>query len=347
MISYGRTITLAGDTLAKVKVEQLRHSLCNPKPEIEARIRQLRIVSGIDSKRYSILKKQLPYVVCAHFNPPFRNTANFAYTEYFIVDIDHITSKGFNMDDLRQRLTTDSRVMLLFSSPGEDGLKILFRLKERCYDAGLYSLFYKAFVKAFSAKYHLEQVIDERTSDVCRACFVSVDKNAFWREQAELVDMNDFIESDNPQALFDMKHAQQSEMKENARRQAEKNVEETSVTEQTYHEPDKEVMAHIRSVLGQKPKREKPAPYVPEKLEQVMQGLADFIDMTGAQLYDVLSIQYGKKLRIKAGMQLAEINLFYGKKGFSVVQTPKCGTSPELNTLMAEAVQQYLDMLPL
>lgn len=347
MISIGTSIISPADALSKVKVEYLYHSLCNPKPEIEAHIRQLRIVNGIDSKRYAALKKQLPYVVCAHFNPPYRNTANFAYTEYFIVDIDHVTMKGFDIDELRKTLTDDPRVMLLFTSPGEDGIKILFRLRERCYDAGLYSLFYKAFVKSFSAMYHLEQIIDDRTCDVCRACFVSIDREAFWREQPEPVDMNSFIDINNPQLLFDLKHKQQVESKEMAKHQAEEMSAEASADTTASHEPDADVLTHIRTVLGQKTKREKPAPYVPELLEQVMAGLAEFIEMTGAQLYEVQSIQYGKKLRMKAGLQHAEINLFYGKRGFSIVQTPKCGTSPDLNELMAQAVQQYLDTLPL
>lgn len=77
----------------KVTVEYLYYSLRNPKPDVEARIRQLRIIRDLDKKQYSLLKRQLPYVVCGMFNPPYRKTENFAYTEYFIVDIDHFQRK--------------------------------------------------------------------------------------------------------------------------------------------------------------------------------------------------------------------------------------------------------------
>lgn len=189
MISVGGNIVSGSDELKKVKVEYLYHSLSNPKPDIVSKINQLRIVRDLDVKQYGVLKKALPYVVCAMFNPAFRRTANFAYTEYFILDIDHIYEKGLDIDEVRSKVQSDDRVLMCFLSPGEDGLKVMFRLKERCYDAGLYSLFYKAFLKDFSIRYGLEQVVDERTSDVCRACFVSVDENVYYNADAKCVDI--------------------------------------------------------------------------------------------------------------------------------------------------------------
>ena len=131
MLSVGTNITSQADALKKVQVEYLYRSLRNPKPEINAKINQLRIIRNIDSKKYSLLKRQLPYVVCGMFNPPYRRTENFAYTEYFMVDIDHLYEKGLDPMAVRSRLQTDNRVMMCFLSPGEDGLKVLFRLKER------------------------------------------------------------------------------------------------------------------------------------------------------------------------------------------------------------------------
>ena len=90
------------------------------------------------------------------------------------------------------------RVVLSFLSPSEDGLKVFFKLKERCYDSGLYSLFYKAFLLEFSKQYVLHQVIDTRTSDVTRACFVSVDPDAYYNPDAVQVDIRAFIDMDNP-----------------------------------------------------------------------------------------------------------------------------------------------------
>lgn len=126
MMQAGNSITTPGDPLQKISVEQLYHSLKNPKPEIINKIRQLRIVRNIDLKQYTQLKKQLPYFVCGIFNPNIRRIENFAFCEYFVIDIDHITEKGFDIVSLREKLEADSRLLLSFVSPGEDGLKLLF-----------------------------------------------------------------------------------------------------------------------------------------------------------------------------------------------------------------------------
>ena len=42
------------------------------------------------------------------------------------------------------------------------------------------------------------------------------------------------------------------------------------------------------------------------------------------------------------GLKQAEVNLFYGKRGFSVIQSPRTGTNPELNVLMVDLIKQYL-----
>ena len=181
LISFGKIITNPSDPLEKVSIERLLKGLRTPKPDIEAKVRNLRIIYSIDKKRYNEVKRQLPYVVCGIFNPPFRKVENFAYTEYFIVDIDHIASKGLNLMNVRQNIETDPRVLITFVSPSQDGIKVLFRLKERCCDSGIYSLFYRAFVQKFSEMYQLQQVIDARTSDVSRACFIVSPRSSIKR----------------------------------------------------------------------------------------------------------------------------------------------------------------------
>lgn len=237
MLSVGNNLLSQIDALKKVKVDYLYHSLRNPKPEIRAKIVQLRIIRNLDSKQYTMLKRQLPYVVCASFKPPYRRTENFAYTEYFIMDIDHLYEKGIDLQQVRQKIQMDNRVMLCFLSPSEDGLKVLFRLKERCYDAGLYSLFYKAFLKNFSKQYGLEQAIDDRTSDVCRACFISVDGKAYYNSSAEPVDMNSYLQCDDVNSLFELRNSFVREMKE---------VEEVAVRRENDTEPDSEVIQRVK-----------------------------------------------------------------------------------------------------
>ena len=86
-------------------------------------------------------------------------------------------------------------------------------------------------------------------------------------------------------------------------------------------------------------------PYVPQQLDDIMDELKTYVEDTGVVLYEVKNIQYGKKLRFKMGQKLAEINLFYGKNGFSVVQSPRCGTSSDFNELMSQLINIFIYIL--
>jgi len=338
MIQAGNNIKSPEDALIKIKVEQLYHSLRSPKPEIESKIRQLRIIRDIDEKQYAMQKRQLPYFVCGLFNPTFRRTENFAYTEYFILDIDHLSNKGLTIDGIKEIIERDERVLLCFTSPGEDGLKIMFKLTERCYDAGLYSLFYKSFSKNFSEQYGLQQVIDERTSDVTRACFISIDRNAYYNENATAVNMNAFLDLQNPDALFKKKHELEKKQEKDLCKDSESQHEQDK-------EPDGETVTRIKALLnpkGRKTKEEKSV-VVPQILDDIMAGLKMYIEQTGAIINETKNIQYGKKIRVQVGMKQAEVNLFFGKHGFSIVKSPKCGTSEEMNALLADLVGSFIN----
>ena len=334
MIQAGKNVTAKDDPLQKIKVEYLYHKLKNPDPDLAAKIRQLRIIRQLDPKQYSILKRQLPYVVCGIFNPPFRRTENFGFTEYFIVDIDHVGEKELNVAELRNRLSTDPRVMMCFMSPGEDGLKIIFRLKDRCYDAGIYSVFYKLFLFRFATQFGLEQVIDSRTSDVARACFISVDYDVYFNPEAECVDLNAYLNTEDASELFRIK------------KQVEKDTVDAVRPENKLpqHTPDDESMQFIRSLLhpNSRPVTGKREAFVPEVLNLLMENLIPYIENSGVKVTEVINIHYGKKLKMKMGLKESEINLFHGQRGYSVVISPRRGTNDEMNSLMAQLIEQYL-----
>ena len=300
-----------------------------------SRIKQLRIVKNIDTRQYALLKKQLPYIVCGIFNPAVRRTENFAYAACFMLDIDHIAEKGIELKSLRERVEADSRVMLSFLSPGEDGLKLLFKLSERCYDAGIFSIFYKIFAADFSKQYTLDQVIDTRTSDVTRACFISYDPQAHYNPLADTVNLQAYADVNNPHQMFgEKKKAEKMESKLQAEAQTEKPLK-TDV--------DSDVVQRVKEILLKiPPKAEKNPAYVPEQLNDIMSELGDFIRETGIEIKEIINISYGKKIRAKVGLKEAEVNLFYGKRGFSVVQSPRTGTSAEMNLMLAGLIESFL-----
>lgn len=249
MFSVGSNVRNNSEPLKKVTPEYLFNALRSPKPEFLSRIRQLRIVRQINESQYVQLKQQLPYFVCASFNPPFRNTKNFAFTEYFIMDIDHICEKGLILDDLRRKIESDSRTMMCFLSPGEDGLKVIMKIKDRCYDAGVYSVFYKKFVYEFSLQYDLQQVLDIRTSDVTRACFMSVDSSAYYNPDAEPVDMAEIIDMEDSSVLLRQKKEVEESMS------ALTDIADSSSNAVEIREPDDDAMERIRGLLNMKTKK--------------------------------------------------------------------------------------------
>lgn len=336
MLLFGTNIQSAADELKKVQEEYLYNSLRNPKPTIAATIQQLRIVYSMDAKAYAQLKRRLPYFVCGQFNPPFRRKENFAYTESFILDFDHLSSKQLSMKTIRDNIVKDEQVMMCFTSPSEDGLKVIFRLKERCYDAGLYSIFYKAFAATFAMRHNLTQVTDSKTSDVARACFISIDPNAYFNPNSIPVDIKAYLDESNPDLLFKIKHEQDKHDK----------VIKKSDYEQVPlpKDPDKDILTRIRQQLNPKaqlPIEQHPA-YVPERLNEIIAELKLFIEETGLQVTEIINIQYAKKIRARLGQKEAEVNLFYGKRGFSVVISPRLGTNEELNELLADLIKAFL-----
>lgn len=340
MLHAGKNVASTTEPLKKVTLDYIYNSIRNPKPEIQNLIRRLRIVRDVDAKSYAQLKRGLPYMVCGSFNPPFRKNENFAYTEYFFVDIDHIEAKGMVIKQLRAQIQADGRVVMAFLSPSEDGLKVLFKFKERCYDAGVYSLFYKSFVKQFSQQYGLEQVLDAKTCDVSRACFISMDPDVYYNQDAQPVDWNQYLAFDNPQELFSQKHGLEAEMKETQKRQKQEEMAAKDA------DPDAAEILKIKELLKLRATpKERAEAYVPEQLNEVIGDVKRNIEETGVQVTEILNINYGKKIRMKLGLRQAEVNLFYGKRGFSVVKSPRSGTNAELNDLCADIISGYVMQL--
>ena len=338
MLMYGTNLLSPADKLSYVDVKSVYGMIRDSNSDLRTQIDRMRMVKQIDVKQYSSLKRMLPYFVCGCFNQPFRRTENFAYTEFFILDIDHLSSKGFALSDIRLLLQKDRQVMMSFVSPGKDGLKLLFKLSTRCYDAGVFSLFYKVFSKNFSERYNLGQAIDSRTCDVTRACFLSYDANVYFNEEAEMVDMNQYVNQSDAQSLLDVKW--QMEKQE----LASKEVEYVDIESVKIADPDEMALSVIKRTLSEvkNKKKESSIIYVPKILDDIISELRVAIEKTEIIVEEILNIQYGKKLRVKLGMRLGEINLFYGKRGFSVVQSPKRGTSCDLNQVTADVINCFL-----
>lgn len=342
MISAGNDVRVIAE-LKKMQLEYVYNALRNPKPEMVSKIRQLNNARQLSVDAYNKQKVALPYIVAGIFNPPYRKKENFAYTEYFIIDIDHISERECSLAEMRAKIQGDKRTMLCFVSPGGDGLKVFMKFTERCHDAGLYTAFYKKFVSKFSMQYGLDKVVDVKTSDVSRACFMSIDDEAYYNPNAELVDIKQYVNIDNSLEFQDTIHEIEKLDKEEKRKLAEKVKAAKEAGDQGISDNQLE---YIKEVLSQK----KPAPpvknvFVPEILNEIINDLKLKIEEMGVEVKEIISIQYGKKIRMQLGRKQAEINLFHGHKGFSVVISPRTGTDVELNQVCASMIEMYVMQL--
>ncbi len=334
MLYLGQNITAPSDALQPIEENDLYSLITNPKSETLSLLQRLQAVRSVDAKSYASLKRRLPYFVCGNFNPPIRCSENFANIDCFVLDIDHISAQGISPEELRLRIQLDPRVRLSFLSPSGDGLKLLFHLKERCCDKGLFSVFYHTFAQQFAAQYHIEQVIDTRTCDVTRACFLSHDPNAYYCPFAEEIDLNAYIDTTNPTELFDQKKEQ------------EKQQQLQSAPKSTDHEPTDDAIVKIKKTLELYKAKPTAVPvYVPEQLNMIISDLQAFLAGVDMIVTEIVDIQYGKKIKAKLGIKQAECNLFFGRRGFSVVISPRSGTDAELNDMLQQLIQAFLSQL--
>lgn len=81
-----------------------------------------------------------------------------------------------------------------------------------------------------------------------------------------------------------------------------------------------------------------------EALLKVSEQLKEQLEAYNISLHSSTPIQYGRQLRLVAGDIWAEINIFHGKKGFSVVKTTKSGSNPELASLAKEVIEDILEI---
>lgn len=331
-LQYGRDITSVSEQLQKVPLERLYQGIRHPKQALSNQVERLRLLRAVDEREYSRLKRGLPYFVCGHFHPAFRRKEHFSSIESFVIDLDHFEGSGLEQEAVAERLRADERVLMLFTSPSGDGLKVMFRLAEKCFDAGLYSYFYKAFLQQLAAQYELQAVVDLRTHDVSRACFLSVDPKAHFHAGALPIVLEDYFDRNAPDA--------DRAVREGARELEQAKSGQDAPKRGKGEGPTDEVLDRIKRRLNPqyRPNRAKAAPYVPTEVEEVVPQIREVLAAEGIELQAAEPIQYGKRLRLAAGAHLAEVNLFYGKSGFSIVKTTKTGTSPELAQLAYQLI---------
>lgn len=340
-LQFGKDIASAvPDKLEKIDLDRLADRILKPFDSLDLKTAQLRRVGGIDAKAYQTLKKDLPYVTCGIFNPPNRRTENFATIQCFFLDFDHLSEKETNPDALKKQLEQDDRIALMFTSPGGDGLKVLFVLKTPFTDYGKYTLFYKVFASEFARSLGLQQVIDKRTSDATRATFLCYDPEAWYNPLFKEVEADHYIDFDSALQVdeaMELGKQQAQEFKDSEKERKSNEAPEEDL-------PD-ELLEDIKRKLNPsfKPKRKEKHYIVPEKVNLLEDELKGRCSELGIEIVESHPIQYGKQLVFSAGEHKGELNIFFGKRGFSVVKSAKSLCSSELNDIAYQLVMELIE----
>ncbi|MGM0944685.1 MAG: CRISPR-associated primase-polymerase type B [Bacteroidota bacterium] len=334
MIRLGKHVTQAGDQLQDVSIDKFYKALINPEGEVASLQRRLQAIRAMDPAQYRRMKTKLPYVVCAQFHPKVRRKENFLFADRFLIDIDHISENGMEINILRNKLKQDQRVELLFASPSGDGLKVLFKIDPKITDSAYYASFYKAFCIQLDQDYQLGAALDHKTHDVSRCCFVSFDPEAFYNPDAVALRPETFVQKDS---FFEMEQIEKKS-KEIEKKHKEANnqlpKEERSNTAQDL--PD-EILAFIKEKTGQKVKKPVEKQYEqPEELEWVMEQLQNYLTEINAKIEQVRPIAYGRQVKVSSGAIWAEVNVFFGRRGISIVGTTKSGSHREFGKTLTE-----------
>ncbi|GCD77312.1 hypothetical protein JCM31826_07940 [Thermaurantimonas aggregans] len=333
---YGRSVMALNEPLEKITLHQILHLIRQPDQSFINQILNLRRIRALDPRIYSEKKRQLPFFTTSLFNPPYRRKENFVNTQFFIIDFDHVSDHPEQLQQIKSQFFQHPTVKAIFMSPGADGLKLIFELAEPLSDAPLYAAFYKIFATRFATEHQAMQWLDRATHDVSRATFLSYDPDLLSRSDNEKIDIFSFIPPDD---LFAIRHEVS---------QAEKILSETTApSAHQANDPAPDILQQIKAKLNPNARslREKNY-YVPPEVDEHKEAIVNFFNQNQIEVLEILPINFGRKFVLRAGNLRAEINLFYGKKGFSVVPTPKTGTNTELNNLCRQLLEQYLTSLP-
>lgn len=315
-------------------------------PTFSHKVEALRNILALDPKLYAQRKRELPYFTTSVFKPLVRHKENFISAAFMVLDIDHCERLGYSAQELRDKLfKADERVLLAFVSPGGNGLKLLFGFNKAIFDSSAYTAVYKSFAMQFAHEHQLGEAMDMVTHDVSRVCFLSFDPEVRFRDieagEGQLLNTEGFCSQDIV-PLFGQEHQQVVRMAGPSGSDLVKaNEEEKAIAVKTEAVISKAQISAIIEKLNPKAPVAQKSAHVPLNLTEVMPEVIDEFEKLGLAIVEERPVQYGVKVAVNYGRLFGELNIYYGKRGFSVVTSPKQGTDSALNEqlkLLAEAV---------
>ncbi|PWJ57299.1 VirE-like protein [Dyadobacter jejuensis] len=324
-LSFGEAITCGQEVLVDCTLENIFECVTGRIPSsLESDTRRLRKLMAIDKAAYRKAKTKLPYIAGSVFNGGVRRLDSFLSAHYFILDIDHIELIDGQIPD---QIVANPVVAMAFVSPSGEGIKVFCQLETPITDPSLFSALYKQFASEFADKVGLTGSLDLRTHDASRACFLAYDPQAYFNPTPVAIDWQS-LEPLNSAPL-------QADTNPLGEGSASPTTAQNELNEVAYKAILKEINPNALV------RRAKDV-YVPQDLLEFMDLIPDLCKAANLEISQLNKIQYGVKVCAKQGYRLAELNVFYGKRGFSVIKSPKTGTDPALNSVLYDVIFNYL-----
>ena len=311
------------DVLEPSSLREIFEQINQPDQSLIELTGRLMQIKSIDENAYHAQKVKLPYFIGARFHENLRHNKNFISIHWMVVDLDKCFDSLDKEIEMKEMFQKDNRIALLFTSPSNEGLKLVFKLKEPITDSALYVNLYKAFTAELARHYKIEKYLDFKTFDVTRVCFLNADAGAYMNENATGIDWKNYL------SKYDLLNRNEPSKEEN------KEVEDKQ-------ELDDDIYAEILKKLNPKTPKRKKIIFVPEALNSIIQPITNLAVKTGLEVEGVRDINYGKKITFKKNHHFAEINVFYGKNGFTIVISPKRGHHPGLSEVAKALIEKII-----
>ncbi len=337
MIMLGNKITQPEDKLNKIQIDQLVAKIKRPDNKMLFLFDTLSSMVLLNPDAYKRKKLLLPYVVPSIFAPPMRKTIYFKHAEYIILDLDHLDQSELLPEKLKYTLSNDARVLLAFVSPSGSGLKVFFKLDKKIFDPKQYSQIYKIFAQNFAQAYQTQSAIDLRTNDVTRACFLSYDPNIYYNPKAEPIDTAELLRQMKTLAIYIEAEKQQKEEKTT-------NLQQNNSNKKLPKEIFWEIKQKLNPNYKPREKRKKNI-FVPEELKILEKKVLEKMKnkFPEIKLESVKDVHYGKQFLFKYDIHYAELNVFFGKRGLTVVKTAKKINNPEFQNIIYQIFMQIVN----
>ena len=161
---------------------------------------------------------------------------------------------------------------------------------------------------------------------------MSYNKEAYLNKNAHVIEMSSIINFEN---------ASEITVAQEIIKESEKKQEKTEPKEKTKLPDD--IFSEIKQKLNPKIKKRKEKNiYVPEKLNTIIDKIKERTEEFNIKIIEIININYGKQIRFELKHYWGELNIFYGKKGFSLVKSAKQKCNAELNDIMYKIICQIL-----